>query len=143
MICRTAGLTESSTQHRANPDDDQINYCHHDRDLNQRYRQADQHAQHAEGDAGGGQNEGDAHRQNKQRQQDNSHYLQNIRCFFHLFYLIPFALALSTGLSYPRQYTTGPRQSFRKTLVAGFQWHRLQSVNVFGNNPLQTKVCAT
>src|SRR5258706_9640411 len=93
-------MSRALTQHSPNPYNYQIDYGHNNSDLDQRYGEADEQAENAERYAGGCQNEGHANSQHEQRQQDNSHYLQNIGCFFHLFYLIPFTFSLCfTGLS--------------------------------------------
>src|SRR5712691_3430711 len=70
-------------QHRANPDDDQINYCYDDGHLDEHHGQANQKSKNAERDAGSRQHQRHADRQHKQRQQNNSDHSQNVLCLFH------------------------------------------------------------
>jgi len=84
---------DSSPQHRANSHYDQINDSYHNRDLDEHDCQPDQHSDEAERHAGGCQHQGDANCQNKNHQQNDANYPENVTCFFHLPCLRPFVFS--------------------------------------------------
>jgi hypothetical protein len=62
------------TKHGADANEDQIADSQNDGEFDERDGDAKENAKDAQSYASSGQNEGDAHSQNKNTQQDNSHY---------------------------------------------------------------------
>jgi len=57
-----------SSQQRADADNDQINYCYHDSDLNKSDCQTNENAQDSERHSGCGQHQRHSHSENEKRQ---------------------------------------------------------------------------
>src|SRR5712691_966574 len=74
----------TSAQDRANANENQVTNGDHDRQLDNQDGDAEENLDDTEGNAGGGQYDGNAHRKNENSQKYDSYYSQYVGCFFHL-----------------------------------------------------------
>ncbi len=82
------------TQDCADPNEDQVTHGNDQGEFDNQHRDAEENLDNAQGDAGSGQDDGDANCENKNAQEDDSYDPQYICCVFHRFYSRTFPLLI-------------------------------------------------